>query len=100
MKNFCLSFILFLITFHTLSQTNYEKGYIVNNTNERIECYIKNEDWVFNPKKIEYKLFPESSVEFGDIINLKEFGLYNGAVFQRYQLNMDIIDNLTQNLNF
>jgi len=38
------------------SQISFEKGYFINNTNQRISCYIKNSDWKNNPTEFVYKI--------------------------------------------
>jgi len=70
-----LLFVLFLASLKLAAQTHFEKGYVVTNDNQRLECLIKNKDWFSNPKSIEYKLNAGDSILTGNLDNLKEFGI-------------------------
>jgi hypothetical protein len=67
----------------------FEKGYFINDNNERIECLIKNIDWKNNPSEFKYKL-SETSAELSDgIQSVKEFGINNISKYERAVVNMD-----------
>jgi hypothetical protein len=55
MKNLLLTALLFLFSF-SYAQITFEKGYFINNSGDRTECFIKNIDWRDNPTKFEYKM--------------------------------------------
>ena len=38
------------------AQISFEKGYFINNANQKTNCLIKNQDWKDNPTEFEYKL--------------------------------------------
>ncbi len=41
--------LLMVCTFQIYAQNSYQKGYFILDSNERIECLIKNKDWDENP---------------------------------------------------
>lgn len=71
-----LSSILFLVlSIYCYSQIHFEKGYYINNSNEKVDCFIKNIDWEFNPTEFNYKLHENGEVETIGIKKVKEFGV-------------------------
>jgi hypothetical protein len=66
---------LFTLLFEVHAQIDFQKGYFVNNSNERTECLIKNVDWATNPSRFKYKLNDISEVLDGDISTIKEFSV-------------------------
>lgn len=82
--------LLFVMTIQLFfSQVAFEKGYIIDNKNNRSEVLIKNGDWINNPSELIYKN-NESSVEnIGNISNIKEFGVTNYKKLVRYKGNID-----------
>ena len=76
MNRISLTLLLFfaLIT-RSFSQVVFEPGYFITESNERIECLIRNMDWKNNPYEIEYKLSEASSEKIEGIDNILEFGI-------------------------
>lgn len=95
--------ILFLIavTFnlYCFSQISYEKGYFINNNNEKIDCFILNKDWEKNPTKFKYKRSKNDESEEITIKLVKEFGVYNFSKFVRATVNIDVSTNKIDELN-
>ncbi len=84
--------LLLLITTFSLncySQISFEKGYYINNSNKKIDCLIKNNDWKNNPFKFEYKLTENSEKKIATIKTVKEFGVYNTFKYTRHIVNID-----------
>lgn len=88
-KHIVLLTISILIHFHCRSQIAFEKGYLVNESDEKIECLIKNVDWKNNPTSFNYKLTDNTEVKKGDIQSVKEFGVNNSYKYQRATVNID-----------
>lgn len=95
-----LLLILLFLSIGIFSQLNYEKGYLINNRNEKSEILIRNEDWALNPKDFDYKISSGDKVLTGRIADVKEFGIYNFSKYVRYtglidqsSDNVQIIDN-------
>ena len=87
-KTLQLLIILFLT--NSYSQVVFEKGYFVNNQNEKIECWIKNQDWINQPKQIEYKLSEDGNTEVTDFNQINSFQVYNTPHYYKKQVvNID-----------
>ena len=84
---------LFLLTILTsitcFSQISFEKGYYINNSDQKIDCFIKNIDWLDNPTKFEYKITKDSDEKTIAIKSVKEFGIYNISKYIRNIVNID-----------
>lgn len=91
--------LIILITFlssNCFSQISFEKGYFINNNEQKIECLIKNIDWNNNPTEFEYRLSINTEEKIATIKLLKEFGVYNDSKYIRGIVN---IDRSTKKLN-
>jgi hypothetical protein len=99
MKTTLLLTALFLISIHSFSQINFEKGYFVNNDNQRIECLIKNNDWKNNPTEFEYKLTTTSDVERGTLSTVKEFGINGFSRYVKADTKIDISPSAIEHLS-
>ena len=71
------------------SQIIFEKGYFINDSNQKIECLIKNIEWKNNPIEFEYKLSQNDSIKKATIQTVKEFRIYNDAKYVRVKINID-----------
>jgi hypothetical protein len=89
MKIKLLLLILILTTTHSYGQIKFEKGYFINNENQRIDCLIKNYDWANTPKEIVYKSSENAAVEKGTIATVKEFGIIGISKFVRAEVKID-----------
>lgn len=93
-------FFAFIFTINVFSQTSFVKGYFINNSNKKIDCFIKNEDWLNNPTKFKYKNNLDSEVKTLTINDVKEFGIVNTIKFQRYNVNIDRSSNEADELDY
>ena len=96
MKNKLLILLIALTTFNCYSQISYEKGYYIDNSDQKIECLIKNNDWRYNPTQFNYKLSENSEAIKIDITSVKEFSIYDVSKYSRYTVK---IDRSSENLN-
>lgn len=78
-----------ILTFQAFSQITFEKGYFIDNTDQRIECLIKNVDWRNNPSNFQYKLNESDEPIEARITDVKEFGIYNSSKFLRSVVKID-----------
>ena len=93
MKN-ALSFILLVfISLNCHAQISFEKGYFIDNANQKIECLIKNIDWKNNPVEFEYKIAEGQSEEIKTIKAAKEFGVYDKSKYVRRLVDIDRSSN-------
>jgi hypothetical protein len=90
MKIIFIPVLLIIFTLHSFAQIIFEKGYIIDNNNQRIECLIKNNDWKDNPQQFEYKNSKDESIAKGDITTVKEFGISGIARFVKADVKIDI----------
>jgi hypothetical protein len=81
--------LLCLLTFQAFGQIKFEKGYIIDNNNRKVECYIKNSDWKNNPKEFVYKLSDNDSTKKGNLSIIKEFGVPGVMKFIRVDTKID-----------
>ncbi|WP_179005313.1 outer membrane beta-barrel protein [Winogradskyella forsetii] len=92
-----LLFVPFLLLSH--AQVNFQKGYLIDNSNNKIECFIKNLDWKKNPEFITYRLTDDSSEETLTSSQLKEFRIYDTDNFyRRHTVNKKLIGPLYEDL--
>jgi hypothetical protein len=90
MKPLVLIPLFTLFSLFSFGQISFEKGYIIDNQNRRIEYLIKNVDWKDNPKEFEYKTSGGREILKGDLSSVKEFGVIGFSKFVRSDVKMDI----------
>ena len=95
-KTVALLLIIVAFSLKGYSQIIFEKGYLINNNNEKIECLIKNNDWKNNPETFEYKLSENSEPVIADVKSAKEFGIYSISKYIRSTVK---IDKSSENIN-
>ena len=81
--------IVFLYSFGINAQIKFEKGYIVDNNGNKINCLIKNVDWRNNPDEIKYKTGNNSEVKIATVKDISEFGVDNYSKYKRFTVNLD-----------
>ena len=81
------------------SQINYEKGYVINQSNVKIECLIKNLDWKYNPEEIVYKLAENSEAIVLKSHEIKEFGIGENIKYIKTIVDIDISSEDLNNLS-
>lgn len=96
MKKHLLLFFGMILTVNCYSQISFEKGYYINNSDEKIDCLIKNTDWRRSPVNIEYKLSENNESKNANIKVVKEFGIYNVSKYIRRTVN---VDNSSENFS-
>lgn len=85
-----LVIVLIMLFVNTLySQTNFEKGAFITNSDKKVECFIKNIDWKNNPTEFKYKLTEESEIKTGTIETVKVFKVYGSSKFIRATVDID-----------
>ena len=84
-----VAIIILFLGLNSIAQTKFEKGYYIDNSNKKVECFIKNIDWLNNPIKVTYKLKINSKQKDFSIKNVKEFGIYNASKYIRASVDID-----------
>jgi hypothetical protein len=90
MKNhlYLITLLLFL-NITSRAQIGFEDGYFINETDEKIQCLIRNRDWKKNPTGFEYKLTKDSRVQTAGIQTVKEFGIKGFSKYIRATVDID-----------
>lgn len=73
----------------SFGQISFEKGYFINNDNQRIDCLIKNNDWKHNPSEFNYKMSVDSEIETAGLLSVLEFGVDGVFKFVRSMVDID-----------
>ncbi len=89
MKKPILFLLITLLSINCYSQIQFEKGYYINNSNQKIEGLIKNIGWKNNPSQFKYKPSENGEPTIVNIESVKEFGIYNTSKYIRYNVNID-----------
>lgn len=89
MKNQLLILLTLTLTLNAYAQITFEKGYYIDNDNQKVDCLIKNIDWKSNPTKFDYKLSGSAEKETGNIKTIKEFGINNTSKYVRANVKID-----------
>ena len=96
MRKRILFLFITVLSLNCYSQISFEKGYYIDNTNQKINCLIKNIDWKNNPTEFEYQLSENSESKKTTIKTIKEFGIDNISKYVRSTVN---IDRSSKNIN-
>ena len=90
MKQKLLFFVLFLaVSANSYAQFTFQKGYFINNNNQKTECLIYDIDWKNNPTNFDYKVNETAEIQSENIENVLEFGLVDGVKYQRATVEID-----------
>jgi len=85
-----LQLLTLLYFSYSFAQTTFEKGYYIDNSGKRKECYIKNLDWRYNPTSFEFKDgVSDENPKTASIKDVSEFGMDNISKYKRYTVNID-----------
>ena len=99
MKIKLLFLLTTILTFNSYSQISFERGYYIDNNNQKINCLIKNLDWENNPTKFKYKLTENSELNEKTIKSIKEFGIHNTSKYVRSSVKIDRSSNKVDELD-
>lgn len=84
-----ITLILIICYLTGTAQIGFEKGYLIDNEDQRKECLIRNLDWQKNPTYFLYKLDEDGDLDSGKLVNVKEFGVYGYSKFIRKEVEID-----------
>lgn len=89
MKKILLLAIILFLSFNACSQITFEKGYLIDNSNKKTECLIRNIDWKNNPTEFEYKISENSEPVNATIDLVGEIGINNTSKYVRSTVKID-----------
>ena len=98
-KKILIYFIL-LIGYNSYSQSDFEKGYIINNSDNKTPCLIRVSDWFSSPINFEYKLTEESKPIKITTKSIKEFSSLDNFKYERQTVDIDRSSNQIKKLNY
>jgi hypothetical protein len=87
--NLLFALLLLILSYTSRAQIGFEDGYFINDSDEKVQCLIRNRDWKKNPTGFEYKLTKESKVQAADIHTVKEFGISGFSKYIRATVDID-----------
>ncbi|WP_273567563.1 hypothetical protein [Maribacter halichondriae] len=99
MKKLYLFVFVLLLSFNCHSQISFEKGYFIDNLDEKTECLIRNVGWKNNPTEFEYKLSENGETSKKIMHYVREVGVYNKAKYGRYNVEIDRSSKILSNLS-
>jgi hypothetical protein len=88
-KKILLFAISTILSINCYSQMVFENGYFINESNQKVDCLIKNIDWKNNPTDFEYKLSQKADIKKADIQIVKEFGINGVSKYIRALVKLD-----------
>ena len=77
------------------AQATFEKGYFIDSRNQKMECLIKNEDWVKVPSILFYKQNESDETKEITTQQIKEFAVGSKIKFIKREVTIDNIENKT-----
>ena len=81
------------------AQNKFQQGYFINNSGQKIECLIQNDDWKNNPSNFKYKTSETSEVQTGNLANVKEFVITGKSKYQKFKVDIDRSSNKATQLS-
>ncbi|BFP41781.1 hypothetical protein FGF1_26260 [Flavobacteriaceae bacterium GF1] len=88
-KKLLLLLFTIVISLNSHSQISFEKGYYIDNANQKKNCLIKNVDWKNNPTEFVYKLSENDEPQKATIKDVKEFGIDHTSKYIRSSVHID-----------
>jgi hypothetical protein len=73
----------------SFSQIIFENGYFIDESDQKINCLIKNIGWKNNPKEFQYKLTEGGEVSNATIESVREFGVEGASKYVRAKVKLD-----------
>jgi hypothetical protein len=77
------------------AQATFEKGYFIDSRNQKMECHIKNEDWVKAPSILLYKQNESDETKEITTQQIKEFAVGTKIKFIKRKITIDNVKNKT-----
>ena len=85
--------LLLVLGIETFGQTHFKKGYFIDDTDTKTECFIKDVDWYSHPTSFLYKLTEDGAVKDVGIETIKGFGIGEAIKYIREEVKVDYSSN-------
>ena len=92
-KKHILILLVAIFSIDSYTQIQFENGYYIDNSNQRIECQIKNSDWRNNPTEFEFRFSNDGKPQKANIESVKEFGVLGTMKYIRQNIDIDRSSN-------
>tara|TARA_R110002167_G_scaffold366301_1_gene594589 strand:- start:76 stop:1305 length:1230 start_codon:yes stop_codon:yes gene_type:complete len=99
MKHILLLIIFLFVSKGLFGQITFEKGYFIDNSDNKTTVLIKNIDWKNNPTYFEYKTTNSEGISKKNILDIKEFSIDNGSKYIRASVNINRSSNKVSELD-
>lgn len=94
LSNSLLVFFL-LISSSLIAQIEFKTASFIDNSGNKIDCFIKDVDWKSNPTFFEYKLSENEAVQIAKIENVASFQIGESTKYIRKTVEMDRWDKFS-----
>ncbi|GLB47761.1 porin family protein [Neptunitalea lumnitzerae] len=94
-----LALLVLLTTLPVCAQIEFEKGYYITETNDKVTGYIKNLDWRFNPESFVFSSTLNGEEKELSINTVKEFGIDGISKYVKYSGTIDMSTRTIQNMD-
>jgi hypothetical protein len=98
-KQILVVVLISIFSIQSYAQLNFEKGYFIDESDNRVECLIKNNDWKNNPKEFRYKLTQNDEDQQATIQTIKEFGVYDEFKYIKAKIDIDRSSDIVSKLS-
>ena len=93
-----LIFVFLFCSVYAFGQVEFEKGYYIDQEGQRVEGFIKNQDWKNNPISFKFKSSLEDDWEELSVQDVALFEIYGTSKYVRAVVDVDRTSNEFQNL--
>lgn len=100
MKKQFLLILALILSFNCYSQISFEKGYFMDHSNQKTNCFIEKIDWNNNPTKFKYKTSENGELQTISIKLVKEFGIDNFSKYIKSEVKIDRSSEAIQDLSY
>jgi len=89
MKRFFLGLLLGIPALSS-AQSNFQKGYIINNTRDTLKGYIDYKEWSLNPSSINFKTDLDAGIQEVTVKNLLAYSIDGFESFQKHEVDISM----------
>ena len=99
MKKTMLLVLAVCLGMSAYAQNKFQQGYFINNSGQKVECLIQNDDWKNNPSNFKYKISETGEVKTGTLASTKEFVITGKSKYQKFTVDIDRSSNKATELS-
>ncbi|MCP9766404.1 hypothetical protein EGI22_00700 [Lacihabitans sp. LS3-19] len=99
MKSILILIFNTIIAFNAIGQIVFEKGYLITEEGEKVDCFIKNNDWNNNPRSFVYRTTEKGKEQEGSLEFIKEFSVNGHFKFIKKEVDFEVSSDNIRNLS-